>query len=103
LARPPRTWRPFNDALLNAYQMESTSETENQKTLFFSDRIGQRPIEMSIFGCEFYALVSKDLFNFLPDALVHALIKKSVHAAGYLPPWESNESEQPDPFLKPVE
>lgn len=103
LARPPPTWRTFNQAVLRACDVKATSEEENQKELFYSDRMGQYPIGMSIFGCEFNALVSKTVYDHLPPMPLHVLIKKSVHPEGYLPPWKLKESEQSSPTLSPID
>ncbi|ORZ09031.1 hypothetical protein BCR41DRAFT_358761 [Lobosporangium transversale] len=102
-ARPPQSWRPFNEALIHACGLESSSEQEKQKMLYYSDRMGQFPMGISISGCEFDALVSETVYHSLPTASVLALVNKSVHASGYLPPWKIQENERSDAVPPSIE
>ncbi|KAF9342713.1 hypothetical protein BGX34_007774, partial [Mortierella sp. NVP85] len=77
-ATAPSTWRPYNEAVLHASDETQTTEANQAKILYYTDKIGRLPIGFSTDGTEQNALVSKDVYDSLPDGPFLAIMNKSA-------------------------
>ncbi|KAK3812092.1 MAG: hypothetical protein J3Q66DRAFT_286211 [Benniella sp.] len=76
----PQEWRSFDDAILHATDKDTESESERVRTLVYADKLEQFPVGFSVEGHEINALVTRAVYDALPDKPILAMVNKSTRS-----------------------
>ncbi|KAF9350203.1 hypothetical protein BGX26_011576 [Mortierella sp. AD094] len=97
----PIAWRSYNDAIINASNMESASESEKLKSLYYAEKLGQFPVGIAVGGKEYNALAHGEIYKALPDEPAFAVINKPALNLEGKPKWEVQLCTNCSPPLLP--
>jgi hypothetical protein len=83
-APEPKEWRSFEDAILHASRKEAEGDSERVCTLLLAEKFDRRPVGFSVKGHEKNALVTRAVYEELPDKPFLAMVNKSAKSKGLL-------------------
>ncbi|KAF9345189.1 hypothetical protein BGX34_004965, partial [Mortierella sp. NVP85] len=78
LEKDSQEWRLFDDAILHASGKETEGESERVRTLIYADKLEQFPVGFSVEGQERNALVTRAVYDALPEKPFLAMVNKSA-------------------------